>query len=539
MSTEIIKYDFGTSAFSDIQDINSSFAKGRLKVMYLGKNRNNTFFSKEAVQKALPSLKNVPVVSHWIYEEEIIGGHDVDIVKDHEGNLRMRNVTEPCGVVPDHARFSFVTEYDENGDEHEYLAIDGVILWKRQDVFRHIQNDLCGNVDHSMEINVINTRPINDGVIDITDFEFTALCLLERDAPCFQGSELTLYSTNNAEAFKFKLNEMFEELAKYTPVDTSVEVDNNKLSVEGGEQILEEKIQLITSYGLNVEDFDIESMDIEELQAKLDEYSTKSEAEPVADEDDIPEAEETPEVEISEDTQPESKEFALESNVKIELVRSLEKEKIECEWGPVSRYYFTDYDCSASEVYAIDSQDWLLYGFKYSMDGDNPIIDFESKSRKKFAIVDFDNGSQENLFADVYNLMNSKIKSMSVAYSELSDTVDSLKTAAAAIEAEITELRQYKLDAETEKKNIAKANVLSMFTELQGEPAFETLVAESDKYDLETLEEKCYALKGRLSVGKYSIETKLPKIKIDKTESQKNEDVVVEPYGGIVQKYNN
>ena len=167
-----IKCDFSTSAISDIRDINSSFARARLKVMYLGANRNRTFFSRDAVQRALPSLRNVPVVCNWNYEEGTIGGHDMDVVTDSEGRMRLMNMTDPCGVVPDHAKFSFVTEVDESGVGHEYLVVDDIILWKRQDVFNHIRNDLDGKVDHSMEVNIFDKGVNPEGLIDISNFEF-------------------------------------------------------------------------------------------------------------------------------------------------------------------------------------------------------------------------------------------------------------------------------------------------------------------------------------------------------------------------------
>lgn len=226
---------FDYASISDVKDINSSFASGTLKVMYLGKNRNHSYFSKSAVENALPSLYNVPIVCHWDDEAETIGGHDITVVSDSEGNLRVKNLTEPCGVVPEHATFCFQTECDSEGVQHEYLVIKDVILWKRQDVYTHIINDLNGVVKHSMEVTVLDSTFTNDGYLDIEKFEFTALCLLENCEPCFQGSELELYSANS---FKQKMEQMMQELKDYfTSVDTSKEVDNKhpqKFSTEGG-----------------------------------------------------------------------------------------------------------------------------------------------------------------------------------------------------------------------------------------------------------------------------------------------------------------
>ena len=52
------------------------------------------------------------------------------------------------------------------------------------------------------------------------------------------------------------------------------------------------------------------------------------------------------------------------------------------------------------------------------------------------------------------------------------------------------------------------------------------------EYDIETLEEKCYAIRGRNGgAAKFALENKTPKIKVEKT------DVSNEPYGGIFTKY--
>lgn len=540
-----VKYDFSTSAISDIRDINSSFAKGRLKVMYLGANRNKTFFSRDAVQRALPSLKNVPVVCNWSYEDGIIGGHDMDCITDANGNMRMMNLTDPCGVVPDHAKFSFVTEFDDNGISHEYLVVDDVILWKRQDVFSHIKNDLDGKVDHSMEVTILDKAVNAEGQVDIKDFEFTALCLLERDKPCFQGSELELYSeNNNAERFRAKFEQMLEEMKNITPVNTSNEDNNNKFSVEGGDKNLEEKIQLITNYGFTAEelDFAIEDITMEELEEKLKAFSSdKAEsdpepeapaepeavpaepesvpAEPKAESEAEPEAPAEPEADPAPDAA-----FALEAGFSDELRRTLESEKVTYDWGSVPRYYFVDYDKDNGEVYAYDENDWLLYGFAYSVNGDAITIDFANKQRKKFSIVNFEGAEQANPFAEVYSQMNEKI----VSSSEMNDKF-------AALGSEVEELRKFK--AEVDAANVAEARerLFAQFTSLQGNAAFETLVSECEKYDLETLEEKCYAILGRAGSMKFSLEQKAPKTMIERNAISDDDE---SPYGGIVEKFN-
>lgn len=42
--------------FSKIEDINPSFARGKVRVAYTGRNRNMSDISKEVFEEAMPSL---------------------------------------------------------------------------------------------------------------------------------------------------------------------------------------------------------------------------------------------------------------------------------------------------------------------------------------------------------------------------------------------------------------------------------------------------------------------------------------------------
>lgn len=519
-----IPCEFEVSSITDVTEINSSFASGTLKVMYLGDNRNKTHFTKAAVEKALPSLRNVPIVCHWDDEAETIGGHDIALVSDSSGSLRIKNLTEPCGVVPDHAKFSFQKFCDSDGVTHEYLVISDVILWKRQDVYRHIVNDLGGVVKHSMEINVNESGETPNGLMDITDFEFTALCLLETCEPCFQGSELELYSAQN---FKQKMEQMMLEMKEtFNKIDTSNEDDNihpQKYSTEGGNEALDEKMELVAKYGIDVEtlDFSIEDFTVEELTEKFEAMKASAEGEP---EDKEPTVKEAP----AEEGDTEQDKFALTSNIVDELRMELDKVTVEREWGACARYWYADCDLEAKEVYCWDTEDWLLYGFTYTVDGDNIVIDFECKKRKKYVIADFDEGEQKSPFAEAFTLLEGKLHESAeweAKYNKASGTITSM-------EAELGELRQFKSDTEEKADNEAKKKLFSDFTDLDGVEDFEALRADMKKYDIAVLEEKCYAIRGRNGAPlKFSLESKAPKLPVDKTEVSK------EPYGGLFTEF--
>ena len=100
------------------------------------------------------------------------------------------------------------------------------------------------------------------------------------------------------------------------------------------------------------------------------------------------------------------------------------------------------------------------------------------------------------------------------------------------METELGELRQFKADTESAALESAREKVFAQFEDLVGVEAFEALRENCAEYDAESLEEKCYAIRGRNgSVAKFSLENKTPKLKVDKT------DISNEPYGGIFTQY--
>ena len=439
-----LNYDFDGSSVYGFEDVNSSFARGSIKILYTGQNRNGSRISREAAEHALPSLKYVPIVCHMDYENNEIGGHDIALVETGDGDLRVRNATEPVGVVPADAEFRFVSDSDDNGVQHEYLVADGVLLWKRQDAYRHIMEDLGGKIGHSMEINVIDGGSDKSSqYYDIRRFEFTALCLLENVQPCFEGSGLELFELNHMQE---KMAEMMAEFKEsfnlITPPESGAD-DICDYSTEGG-RILEEKLKVIEEYGLNIDglDFAIDDFTVEELREKFDAMVSAAAAqEPAA----------------------EAVEPVAEEPVVVEPV---------AEPAPVAGAEFEEAAPVAAEPVA------------------EPVIQWEA----------------------MYNDLLAESKTM---------------------QAELAELRQFKAEIEAERFAALREELFARFMDLSGIEEFEMLKKNSDSYDIDTLEEKCYAIRGKCHTpAQFSLEPKAQKIVIEQREPVENE-----PYGGLMSRY--
>lgn len=499
-----------SSGISSLVECNSSFDQGVLRVCYTGRNRNNSFISKDTFERCMSSIYNCPIVCRYDRDTDMIGSHDMELVADEDGNMRIVNVTHPVGVIPTNAKYWWEEIEDDSG-LHEYLCVDA-LLWKRQEAYKKIKED--GITDESMEISVKEGEMV-DGVYVIKRFEFTAFCLLGTAQPCYESASLEVFSKDD---FKQQLAEMMQEFKEcFSMVQPSLEeVDiNQKNYSEGGEGALEEKIALMEEFELTEDmlDFSLEDFDLEELRVKFEE---------------IKEANKPAEVVI---TQEEA--FALAEQFREELVESMSTETIETCFGEMARYGYVDYDSELNEVYCYDYKDWKLYGFAYSMNGDNVQVDFESKKRMKFAIVDFDEGEQPALFEALFD---KAVKAYEANDSMWSEKYQSTSEAFSEMEEEVESLRQFKAGVEHEEAKQKRDELFACFEDLAGNEAFEALRESSMEFELDVLEEKCYAIRGRLgATAKFSFNEpqKAPKLPVEKPVLEDDD-----PYGGVFQKYN-
>lgn len=490
-----------SSNISNLVEQNSSFDSGVLRVAYTGKNRNNSFISKETFNRCLPTIFNCPIVCRYDRDTDTIGSHDMELVSNSEG-MRIVNITQPVGVVPQSAKQWWEIIEDTSG-VHEYLCTD-VLLWKRQEAYEKIKRD--GITDESMEISVKNGS-MQDGVFVIDDFEFTAFCLLGTAEPCFESASLEVFSHQQ---FGEELAEMMREFKEsFSMVQTSNKEDEICTKTEEGGNDLEEKNAIIAEFGLTVDDieFDIESLTVDELRAKLEELTAEGNPDGGTDEGD--------------------ENFALNSQIVDEIYNALSVVTIETCFGTMCRYDFIDFDPDVSEVYCYDMEDWNLYGFPYTMNGDLVEIDFACKKRKKFTISDFDEGEQTLPFAKKFEIAKEK-------YAEVTAQLDELNAKNESMTTELGELREFRANIESAEKQAKMDELFANFEDLNGNPAFDELRDKSSDYSLEDLEEKLYAIRGRIgNPANFSLTGNKPKLAIlDQSTDKKNL-----PYGGLFEQY--
>lgn len=199
---------------------NRSFRPATLRLFAVDTVANNTKYSKEVILKALPSLRNIPLVG--LLKGDDFGSHESKLDLDEEEGIRTVYNTTPFGLIPESANFWFET-VDVNGEEREFLCVD-VLLWKRQHKeFKTLARRKSFNI--SMEVVITDFEKERSGVIQVKDFYFTAVCVLGNQVtPAFKGARVELtYTENDPAELKHMMLE-FEEQVK-------------KLNLNGGESV--------------------------------------------------------------------------------------------------------------------------------------------------------------------------------------------------------------------------------------------------------------------------------------------------------------
>lgn len=526
-----------SAAVNDIQELNNSFASGKMRIAYHGRNRNGSHISKEAFEASLPSVYNRPIVAHYMVETDSIGGHDVSFVKNDNG-LFMYNVTEPVGVVPESASTWWETVEEADGSLKEYLCCD-ILVWKRQQAYAHLEENRV--TDESMEIEVLSRHYDDQGEMHIDLFEFTAFCLLERDAPCFPSAGIELFSVDSCrEKFTQMLEDMHKEFS--TVITASADDIDNQLFSKGGdhEMNLEE---LMTQYGLSAEDitFETEGLDQSELEARFEQIrADKQNQEPAPEqpaEPEVQEPEQEPEAEqptpaVEEPEEPAQEEprqdpeqieqqFSLTmEQFMSELHTALYTEQMNDPWfgGTMPRYWYVDCDMQGNMVYAYDGMDDKLYGYPYSMNGDNVTIDFASGKRMKFEYVEFDEGASDEMVFSCMRDMRNNCKAKFDAVNEAKET-----------------LEKFKADTLKSQLKSEQQRVFAAFEDLAGNERYDALRENCGEMTADELEEKCFAIRGRMSSQKFSAANPSDPIRLPIEGSKV--PMSDEPYGGIFAEY--
>lgn len=180
-----------TATFSnkEAHAFNPSLHPCVLRIMVTDEVANNFSFSESSIDNALPTLKNIPLVTNYYEDEDNFGSHE--LVRNPDGTIKKFN-TYPIGMIPESAKQWKETVEDSNGNIRTFLCSEAV-LWKRQkDEFEKLQRDKEFSV--SMEVGVTKGRFNEDNVLLVDEFYFTAIAILgDGVRPAFKDASILVF----------------------------------------------------------------------------------------------------------------------------------------------------------------------------------------------------------------------------------------------------------------------------------------------------------------------------------------------------------
>jgi len=487
---ESVKFN---AKITPVKPLNDEMTLCKCYVMAVGKNRNYSCISKEAVEDALPTIYNIPVVGHMYVGEDgeyHMGGHDFEVARDENNKLIFKSVCVPYGVVPENNDMHFETIIDSMGNEATYL-VSNVVLWtgRYPDLFKAVYDENL-YFGQSMEIDIKSSEALKDDgrYVDIKEFAFSALCLLGKSKdkeyhvePCFPDSRIEPYQFSVDSEFVKLMEEFKEEMKKCFHT-----IENQ----EGGQKVLTNEMinSILGAFGLKLEDLKFEitdEMTEEELKAKLKDEESADEATPDVNEEE------------SAETLPENN-FALTYKDKRNAIALACENLCKYENGNYIGYFMVDY-CDKyvymKEIFVGEQCTERYCRVEYTID-ENSCVTF--------------NGDFTTVVSQFLTL----------------EEVDKLEKE----RAEYDQLKQFQIERLKADREIKYSEVIKEFSDLEGNEEFENIVKEKMTYNsAEELREKCFAIRGKT--------VNVEKEKKGESKISFNIEEKVEVYGGFFTKY--
>jgi len=391
---------------SEMDTEDGRFTKVRIWLMHLEENFNNCTFSKAVVDDATPTLEYIPIVGFT--EDNSIGEDDFS---DHRYVITRKNGAITRKYMGN-AYGTILSSEDNNAHYEDRLCDDGITR-----TFLVVDGIMWNMFEGSSEImnrDLIKSQSMELDEKSIEGFEdenflfhFTKLSFR---AACILGFDQEPAMINSTVEVQFTMNDFVKNI----------------------QTELSDKLNCYTNFVKN-------SKENEEGGIQVDKTPTPD--------------------------------FSLTVMEQFQEIASIvsAKEQTRDYWGDMVSTYRA-IDIQEDEVIVVNREDhYNFYGFKFTMEGDLPVIDFATKTRKKTKYEDFIEGTQEILGA----------------FSFAEELEDFTKTA------------EEKIGTVTTEKETVETDFTTLKEDYDGiKPKYDAyVIAENERFEKETTEKKveCFA----------------------------------------------
>lgn len=535
------RYPISFTKKNEYSNSDFRFIDVSIDVMHTGATLNKTSFTKDAINKAVPTIRNTPILGYVVDE---LDEEDKDF-KGHEHELRITDkdvkyvyAGQAYGVIPESCNPRWIVKDDGTGIEREYLRVDGLIWTKFSDPVDIFTRD--GTKNHSVELTDMACGPADkNGNVPVGSFKFDGCCILSTTDPKIQPAMTGSCVTANFSVEDIT-TQIRDRLYEYQAIQQNyaAQNDNSSDKEKGDTTPMNENEKNPAMTENAVAEGAVENPEIETPAAENTATETESEAAPaenVASEEgaenattEVP-ADNTAPAEESESAA--SSEFTLTANqLRDEVYNALLKVQVPSRWDHecmIPKYWLTD--IQGSEVIVTDSGTYQLMGIPYSMNGDNVVLEYENIKRKKVIYEDWDNGDVMPGLITMFSTLTDKLVELSDSFTKAANEVSEIKP-------KLEAYQQAEAEAIAAADKAKRDELFAMMDEKLGANAEYAALKENTEISYSDLETKCYALVGRQSAEFSYVPNKSNKgtVRFGVGGTQNGSDVA---YGGLIEHY--
>lgn len=489
---------------------NPNLMNVKLKIMHDGENKK-TIVTKEALEGAEDSLRNVPIMARILDDNSDFNEHDMKLEKVN-GKYKIKYLEKAIGVV---GYDSDITYTEEN--ERTYINATGYI-WTRYN------QDAVDIINESEQKGISMEIKIEDGYMDeetglftVTKFIFTGITVLgDHVESAMYDTYLETYSVSDD--LKNQITEMCNEIYS---LNKEKEVDD----------LMAKKIENPIEDNKIVDDETVEDEKDDEVEnPEEDNKNPEDKSDETKKDETEPEEDEKP-------IDPNEQYSMSVDDIRISINKILENERVEIDsWGEtytVLKYWMWDILPMDKIVILEDSQSWgTFYGVPFDYNNDDITLDLTMMKPYVREWREKVEGENIEIYSDnkeIQNLVNETYSNQKAKIEELTD--------------EISKLEVYKAEKDKEELTAKVEEISSEFNELEeSEIANVKQEVLDGSIDIEQFEKELYCMvgmKSKKSKETYSNNKKPDDVKMLELEnySLNDDEDEYEPYGNVFKKY--
>lgn len=353
-------------------DIDERFLSVTIDILHTGKNLNGSIFTKEVVNQNIDTIKNTPILGFIEVSSDMdFKGHEYVLTKV-DGEITRKYIGHAFGLIPESCDPRWITKLCDDGEEREFLQVDGLMWTKFSDSTSIMIKDVEKAQSMELSPESIDGFEDDDGNFVFTKFSFDGACVLgEGYNPAMVNSNIQVNFTVSSFVESVQ-KEIIDNYTIFTELKDKSEGGNGKM-------------------GSKKTDF---------TQTAMELFSD------------------------------------ISAMVK-------QQESMVDRWGDsYPRYYL--HDIQDDEAIVVDRQNnYQYFGFKFTINGDKPEIDFSTGVRKKTRYENYEDNAV--VLEGAFDFGEHIAELEEIAYSKVTDAENKLETVEqekATTETEYTKVKE-------------------------------------------------------------------------------------------------